>query len=102
MGGILNSDGETQNLELLGTVLYLALIITVLMQIALETLRNSLPMILSHIVSIMFLTAYLITINFEFVNTPELLEVPRNIIESPIIILYLSVTPFICFLFSYS
>jgi phospholipid-transporting ATPase len=80
---IINPSGHTEDMNILGTVIYITLVLAVLLQIHLEIFCYSLLYFLSQLASIVLLIVFLIVIS-DSNSTPELIDVGRMISSSPI------------------
>jgi magnesium-transporting ATPase (P-type)/class 3 adenylate cyclase len=104
---VLNEDGKIENLEIIGTVLYVSMVLSVLTHIAVETYSYTFIYILSHVISVILLMIYLILTSFSYIPSEEsssinLYGIGFQIGECPIAFIVMLVSPLSCLIYSYA
>lgn len=99
---VMNSDGKAEDLEMLGTIMYVALIIAVLVQIYLDTYCYNLWYYLSHAFSIVFLMLFIIVQNEIKISDSSLIGIGVEISSSPFCIFSMLCTSLVCVIPSYA
>ena len=98
----LNESGFTENLELFGASLYSVVVLTVLGEIFLETHCYTVLYLLSQLLSVGFLVLAIVLLNYFVFTSDHLLGIGRDIGGSLKVVLVTLVSPFLCFVVSYS
>ena len=91
----LNSSGYAEDQNIIGSSIYIALVFTVLLQIALETYCFSLLYILSHLLSVVILAGYIWFITDIGMNNTDLIGTGEEIIGTPSILLAIFIVPLV-------
>lgn len=99
---IVNETGKTDDLEMFGTVIFISLTFTILLQIILETSTYSLAYVLSIVTCAGFLIGYIFYASyFDDVNELSLLGVKIKIAESSLPFYNIFCSSTICVVFTY-
>ncbi|OMJ73757.1 hypothetical protein SteCoe_27502 [Stentor coeruleus] len=98
---ILTPTGETEDLTSLGTIIYITLVGSVLLQIYIETFCYSLLYYISQFLSIIFLIIFIIIVGETKFPNDELLGVGTLLRSSPISLITMFLTSLFCVLPSY-
>ena len=99
---IINPDGMTEDINILGTVIYITLVYSVLIQIHLSTFCYTLLYFVSQVVSIILLIIFISIISQTSAVNSELLGVGNNFSGSPISMINILITSMVCILPSYA
>ena len=94
---VLNSAGRAEDSNITGTTLYIMLVLTVLIQIALDTYSFSFLYISSQVLSLLILAGYLWFISSVSFSNGDLLGTGQEISQSPISLLLIFIVPLILF-----
>ena len=89
-------NGQTIDLELLGTMIYIVIILTVLMQICLDTYCYNLIYYISHALSLLFLMIFIVVQNYGGFTDVSLLGIGDEIISSPFTFFSIFCTSVVC------
>lgn len=92
---IVNEKGYCEDSNIVGTSLYIALVFTVLIQIALDTFAFSLLYILSHVLSLLILAGYLWFISDISFGNGDLMGTGHEIIATPTSLIAIFVIPLV-------
>lgn len=103
---ILSEDGQVENLEIIGTVLYVSMVLSVLLHIAVETYSYSFIYILSQFTSIVLLIVYLIFSTYAYIShqgsSIDLYGIGIQLQKCPIVFIVMLISPLSCLLYSYA
>ncbi|OMJ91440.1 hypothetical protein SteCoe_6020 [Stentor coeruleus] len=91
----LNSNGYAEDQNIIGSSIYIGLVFTVLLQIGLDTYCYSIMYILSHILSVIILGAYLALISSIKLTDRDLLGTGNEIIGTPSVLIAFFIVPLI-------
>lgn len=90
---IVSNFGYTETFEILGCSLYIILVIAVLSEIWLKTVRHSMAYAVSHLLSIVFLFIHIFTLSIS--RSLELFQVGAEILRSSYMLLVIGTLPFL-------
>ena len=95
MTSILNNKGNAEDQTILETSIYIGLIFTVLIQMALETYCFSILYIFSQILSVAILVGYLCFVSLISINTDDLVGTGHEIIATPLLLIAFLIAPLV-------
>ena len=91
----LNNKGYIEDQMILGTAIYIGLVFTVLIQIGLETYCFSILYILSQVLSVLVLGAYLWVASLVTLSVDDIVGVGQEIIAIPVMLIVILIVPLV-------
>ena len=99
--GIINADGHTEDLYLIGSVLYIAVVKAVLFKILLETYSYTVLYTIVFVVTVFCLYVYLMFISYTAMPPGDVMGLLTHIFACPAAWLNITLTPLFCFVVFY-